>query len=96
MLIKIKKYEIDQGESVLATGNESVKLMTIHKSKGLEFPVVILAGTGKQINQMDMKKKVVVNNELGLGVDYIDSSTNIRINERDSTKKWQFDYLYYA
>lgn len=75
---KIKKYEIDQGESALATGNESVKLMTIHKSKGLEFPVVILAGTGKQINQMDMKKKVVVNNELGLGVDYIDSSTNIR------------------
>ena len=75
---KIKKFEIDQGESALTTSHNSVKLMTIHKSKGLDFPVVILAGTGKQINMMDSKKKVVVNNEIGLGVDYVDYLANIR------------------
>ena len=51
---RLKKYEVDFAEvSVLGENENLVRVMSIHKSKGLEFPVVILAGMGKSINQMD-------------------------------------------
>ena len=49
-----------------------VSLMTIHKSKGLEFPIVFVAGMGKQFNMQDTKKSLVLHSELGVGVDAID------------------------
>lgn len=45
--------------------------MTIHKSKGLEFPVVFAAGLNKQFNTMDLKETVLLHKELGLGTRYI-------------------------
>ena len=76
---KIRKVEMDQGESAISEdGNNTVKLMTIHKSKGLEFPVVFLAGAGKQFNEMDLREKVTINSELGIGVDYIDKEKNLK------------------
>lgn len=76
---KARKMEVDQGESSIsdADGN-SVKLMTIHKSKGLEFPVVILAGTGRKFNEIELNKEIVINNEVGLGMDFVDKSNNIK------------------
>lgn len=51
----LQKYEVDYGEVNLSgAGEGSVEIMTIHKSKGLEFPVVILAGMGKQFNFQDL------------------------------------------
>ena len=54
---KLQKYEVDFGEVNLAdAGNGVVQIMTIHKSKGLEFPIVFAAGMGKQFNFQDIKQ----------------------------------------
>ena len=67
----MKKSEIDFGEaSLMNEGMNAVRIMSIHKSKGLEFPVVFLAGTAKNFNQMDARG-VVKDNDYGLGIDYI-------------------------
>lgn len=76
---RVQQVELDEGEAKgYEEENDSVKLMTIHKSKGLEFPVVIVAGMGRQFNEMDYKKTVVVGKEGGLGIDYIDKEKRIR------------------
>ena len=56
---KLQKYEVDFGEVNLAdAGSGAVQIMTIHKSKGLEFPVVFAAGMGKQFNFQDINSQV--------------------------------------
>lgn len=76
---RVQQVELDEGEAKgYEEENDSVKLMTIHKSKGLEFPVVIVAGMGRQFNEMDYKKNVLVGKEGGLGIDYIDKDKRIR------------------
>lgn len=57
---------LSEGENVLIT--------TIHKSKGLEYPVVILSETGKSFNFEDLRKDIMINDELGF-------ACNIRDNE---------------
>ena len=68
----IKKKETDLTSAVIA-GDESnaVKLMTVHKSKGLEFPVVFLAGASKKFNREDLKGRLFLHKDLGFGLDYI-------------------------
>ena len=56
----------------LATGEEGVKIMTIHKSKGLEFPIVFIANIQKQFNTQDEIGNYVIHKKLGVGVQYID------------------------
>lgn len=69
---KLQKYEVDFGEVNLAdAGSGAVQVMTIHKSKGLEFPVVFAAGMGKQFNFQDINAKFLIHPELGFGVDAI-------------------------
>lgn len=69
---KLQKYEVDFGEVNLAdAGSGAVQIMTIHKSKGLEFPVVFAAGMGKQFNFQDINAKFLIHPELGFGVDAI-------------------------
>ena len=46
--------------------------MSIHKSKGLEFPVVFLAGMGKRFNKQDAYGAVLLDADLGLAADYLD------------------------
>nr|WP_295277729.1 helicase-exonuclease AddAB subunit AddA [uncultured Blautia sp.] len=68
----LQKYEVDYGEVNLSgAGEGSVEIMTIHKSKGLEFPVVILAGMGKQFNFQDLNARLLIHPEYGLGADAI-------------------------
>lgn len=70
---QLKKYAIDYGEAnVMDENTDVVSLMTIHKSKGLEFPIVFVAGIGKQFNLQDVNGELVVHSELGIGVDAID------------------------
>ena len=69
---KLQKYEVDFGEVNLAdAGSGAVQIMTIHKSKGLEFPVVFAAGMGKQFNFQDINARFLIHPELGFGVDAI-------------------------
>ncbi len=51
---------------------DSVKIMSIHKSKGLEFPVVILAGLGRQFNLRDASKKILIHKKYGMALRYVD------------------------
>lgn len=70
---RIQKYDIDIGESSqVQESMDAVRIMTIHKSKGLEFPIVFLSGLGKQFNDQDEKQPVVLHGESGIGVDAID------------------------
>ena len=50
---------------------DTVRIMSIHKSKGLEFPVVFAAGMGKMFNMQDTKGSVLLHHEWGVGLDYI-------------------------
>jgi len=51
----------------LGEQEDVVRLMTIHSSKGLEFPIVFVAGLSKQFNMMDLNNKFLLDKELGLG-----------------------------
>ena len=65
----LQKYEVDFGEAdVSGEGEDVVHIMTILKSKGLEFPVVFVSGIGKQFNEMDIRDGLVVHPEYGLGI----------------------------
>lgn len=69
----LHKYEIDFGEA--STGSEEtkmVRIMSIHKSKGLEFPIVFAAGMGKIMNQMDARSLFVTHMDLGIGCENTD------------------------
>ncbi len=69
---RMQKIDADFGEAS-AAGDKAdvVRIMTIHKSKGLEFPVVILSGMGKKLNKMDSVGELVMDRELGIGTDAV-------------------------
>ena len=70
---KIKSGSGDMGNAkILGEGDNVVRIMSIHKSKGLEFPVVILGGVGKAFNMQDTKKAVLLHHEMGFGADLVD------------------------
>lgn len=76
---KLQKYEVDYGEAELVSENaDAVRIMTIHKSKGLEFPIVFLSGTAKQFNRMDGRNRLVIHPELGVAMDFIDPKLRVR------------------
>lgn len=75
---KLKNSSGDMGSAKILGENEDVvRIMSIHKSKGLEFPVVILAGTGKNFNLQDIRKNVLYHQQLGLGPEYVDLEKRI-------------------
>lgn len=70
---KLKSGKGDMGSAkMLGEKDNVVRIMSIHKSKGLEFPVVILAGCGKKFNLQDMNKNILVHHKLGFGPDVVD------------------------
>ena len=70
---KVRKSSGDMGSAKILGENEDVvRIMSIHKSKGLEFPVVFLCGAGKQFNLMDLNKNILYHDELGLGPEFVD------------------------
>lgn len=56
----------------------SVRIMSIHKSKGLEFPVVFLCGLSRMFNMSDLQKQVLCHKELGLGLVHTDTVKRVR------------------
>ena len=76
---RLKKYDTDFGEAQAAGEQEQmVRIMSIHKSKGLEFPIVFLAAMGKQFNRQDAYKKILIDPDLGIGADYLDLENRLK------------------
>lgn len=70
---RLKTSHGDMGSAkILGENDNVVRIMSIHKSKGLEFPVVILSGCGKKFNLQDMNRSIVLHQDLGLGPDVVD------------------------
>lgn len=70
---QLEKYDVDYGEASIEDENsDAVRIMTIHKSKGLEFPIVFAAGMGKRFNMQDARSSVVLHPDLGIGLEAID------------------------
>ena len=87
---KLTKSSGDMGSAKILGENEDVvRIMSIHKSKGLEFPVVFLCGTGKNFNLMDLNKNMLYHDELGLGPDFVDLEKRFSIGTlaKESIKK---------
>lgn len=77
----IKQSNEDMGSAKIIGENENVvRIMSIHKSKGLEFPVVFLCGLSKKFNESDLKGKILFHQELGFGPTYIDLDNRISFN----------------
>ena len=75
---KVHSGSGDLGSAKIIGENEDVvRIMSIHKSKGLEFPIVFLSNTGKTINLMDLKENLLLHNEIGIGTKFIDYNMQI-------------------
>lgn len=67
---KLGEYSVEMGEAAIVGENDdAVSIMSIHKSKGLEFPVVIVAGLGKQFNKSDSSGTMLLHSDLGVGLE---------------------------
>ena len=76
---KLKTSSGDMGSAKLIGENDDVvRIMSIHKSKGLEFPVVFLSSTGKQFNLNDLREDVLLHQEMGIGAKYIDYDKQVK------------------
>ena len=70
---QIRKYDVDYGEAEIDDENSNtVRLMTIHKSKGLEFPIVFVSAMGRNLNKSDVRSNMTIHPVLGVGLDSID------------------------
>ena len=65
------------GDMGAVSSGDAVKIMTIHKSKGLEFPVVFVCDTSRRFNDADLKQTVLVHPELGLGAKIYDTARRL-------------------
>ncbi|RKM58033.1 helicase-exonuclease AddAB subunit AddA [Butyrivibrio sp. X503] len=75
----IKVVQVDYGEAGIIDENaDVVRIMSIHKSKGLEFPVVFVSGLSKQFNRMDTRGDLIADMDLGIGVKCIDSKLRVK------------------
>lgn len=75
----VEKYEVDIPEPLYQYESKSqVQLMSIHKSKGLEFPVVFLIQVHKQFNKTDLRQGYVLHQDLGIACDFVDPKLRIR------------------
>lgn len=91
---KIQKGSDDRGQAkILGENDNVVRLMSIHKSKGLEFPVVILCGLNKQFNLQDTRNQILLHKDYGIAPKYVnvykrtEKETLARTAIKDKIKK---------
>ena len=78
---KIKKSNADMNSAKIIGENENVvRIMSIHKSKGLEFPVVFLCRSDKNINMRSLNENILLDQDLGIGPKYINYERKIEYN----------------
>ena len=76
---QLEKYDVDYGEAdTLDENADVVRIMSIHKSKGLEFPVVFVSGLSKRFNMQDANQSLIVDMDLGVAVDYVNPGRRIK------------------
>ncbi len=78
---KLQKYDVDYGtDNTSQSADDAVRIMSIHKSKGLEFPVVIIGDFAKNYNLRDANDPVIYDSDYGIAMDYVDLNRRIREN----------------
>lgn len=76
---QLERYDVDYGGAELLDENaDVVRIMSIHKSKGLEFPITFVAGLSKRFNMQDVNQSLILDMDLGLGTDYVDPGRRVR------------------
>ena len=76
---QLEKYDVDYGEAELLDENANVvRIMSIHKSKGLEFPVTFVAGLGKRFNMQETNQSLILDMDLGLATDYVNPGKRMK------------------
>ncbi len=76
---QLEKYDVDYGEAdTLDENADVVRIMSIHKSKGLEFPVTFVSGLSKRFNMQDANQSLIVDMQLGLACDYVNLQSRVR------------------
>lgn len=77
--LKTNNQDMDSAK-IIGENEDVVRIMSIHKSKGLEFPIVFLSGTGKKFNLMDLNDNILLHQDIGIGPKYIDYERKIEYN----------------
>lgn len=76
---QLEKYDVDFGQDDMLDENaDVVRIMSIHKSKGLEFPITFVSGLGKKFNMMDVNKSFLMDIDWGIGTDYVNAKERYR------------------
>lgn len=76
---QLEKYDVDYGEAnILDENADVVRIMSIHKSKGLEFPICFVSGLAKRFNMMDTNGKMIADMDMGIGADYVDAKSRLQ------------------
>ena len=79
----IEKLKVNSGDlgaaKIIGENDDVIRIMSIHKSKGLEFPIVFLANSNKQFNEQDIRKNpVLLHQDIGIGAKYIDYNAQVK------------------
>ena len=79
----IEKLKLSSGDlssaKIIGENDDVIRIMSIHKSKGLEFPIVFLANANKQFNKQDIRKDdVLLEQKYGIGVRYINYDKQVQ------------------
>lgn len=94
---QLEKYDVDYGEAnTLDEKADVVRIMSIHKSKGLEFPITFVAGLSKRFNMQDANQALIVDLDMGIGTDYVDPVqriSNKTLRKNVIARKMQLDNL---
>ena len=90
----IEKIQLSSGDlgsaKIIGENDDVIRVMSIHKSKGLEFPVVFLANTNKQFNMQEIRKDpCLLHQDLGIGAKYIDYNAQVQYDTltREAVKR---------
>ncbi|MDE7428488.1 MAG: PD-(D/E)XK nuclease family protein, partial [Lachnospiraceae bacterium] len=76
---QLEKYEVDYGEASMQDENaDVVRIMSIHKSKGLEFPICFVSGLAKGFQKRETAGVLAVDVDMGIGVDYVDPKGRVK------------------
>lgn len=76
---QLQKYEVDFGEADVTLEHEDVvRIMSIHKSKGLEFPIVFVSGLGRRFNKKDSTDAMILDSTYGVGLACVEGKKHRR------------------